>query len=196
MHPDQKYIDALLTNNVKLISELYQKCFPLIRNMVLENSGTQTNAADLFQDALVDLFKMAKNRSFTLTYSICAYLKGICRNKWYDELKKRKLEGVTFTDLEGQDTIGEDSFTLIEEQYVNQARLDLMRKKFDELGESCKELLQLSWTKNTNGKKRSTEEIAQQLHISDGYARKKKSECIVRLMKLVMSDPEFEDLKR
>ncbi|MBD0288460.1 MAG: sigma-70 family RNA polymerase sigma factor, partial [Flavisolibacter sp.] len=55
MHPDQKYIDALLTNNVKLIGELYQKCFPLIRNMVLENSGTQTNAADLFQDALVDL---------------------------------------------------------------------------------------------------------------------------------------------
>jgi RNA polymerase sigma factor (sigma-70 family) len=197
-HADQKYIDALVHNNRELLAELYQKCFPVIKTMVVQNSGTEADAADIFQDSLVDLFKRAKTQPFELSFSICSYIRGMCRYKWNDELKKRRGEGVTFIDIDGHNsrhTIGEDSFRLIEEHRLTQARFDLMREKFKDLGESCKELLQLSWTKDRTGKKISMEEIARILNISDHYARKKKSECIVRLMKLMMNDAAFKNLK-
>ncbi len=195
MHPDQKYIDALLNNDRKLLGELYQKCYPMIRNIVVQNKGTEANAADIFQEALVDLFKRAKAHQLALAFSICSYIKGMCTHKWQDELKKSKREGVTFTDFEGQNEKGEDCFKVEEEHHLKQARLDLIKKKLNEMGESCKKLIRLSWTKNAAGKKISTEEIAKVLHVTEGYARKKKSECIVKLMKLVMDDPEFSDLK-
>ncbi|MCU7548180.1 sigma-70 family RNA polymerase sigma factor [Chitinophagaceae bacterium LB-8] len=195
MHPDQKYIDALLNNDRKLLGELYQKCFPIIRNMVVQNKGTEANAADIFQEALVDLFKIAKARQLTLQFSICAYIKGMCTNKWRDELKKSNSEGVTFTDFDRQDDIGEDYFKVAEEHNLKQARLNLIKKKLNEMGESCKELIRLSWARNAAGKRISTEEIAKALHITEGYARKKKSECIVKLMRLVMDDPEYRNLK-
>jgi RNA polymerase sigma factor (sigma-70 family) len=131
----------------------------------------------------------------TLTFSICAYVKGMCINKWRDELKKSKHEGVTFTDFEGHNDVGEDCFKVEEEHHLKQARLDLIKKKLNEMGESCKELIRLSWTRNATGKRITTEEIAKTLKITEGYVRKKKSECIVKLMKLVMDDPEFRDLK-
>lgn len=195
MHPHQKYIDALLNNNEKLLYELYQKCFPVIRQMVLENNGTETNAADIFQDALLDLFRKAKASEFVLTNSVCAYIKGICRNKWYDELEKRKRLVVTFTGFEEQD-MGEDSFKHSEERQLTEARLHLIKKKFKELGERCKELLRLSWSTNEMGKKRSTDELAAMLNMTNGYLRKKKSECIIKLIKLVRDDPGFKNLNR
>jgi RNA polymerase sigma factor (sigma-70 family) len=194
MHPDQKYIDALLKNDQKLLYELYQKCFPAIRTTVLKNNGTETDAADIFQDALVDLFRKAKTSPVILHASICAYLNGMCRNKWYDELGKKKHLEEAFNHSKGNNA-GEESFTLSEEHRLAQARLNLIRKKFEALGERCKELLRLSWRKNAMGKRRSTDEIAEIFKVTSGYVRKKKSECIVKLIRLVMEDPEFKNLK-
>lgn len=194
MHPHHKYINALLNNDMQLLGELYRNCFPVIRSMVLQNKGTEAAAADLFQDALVDLLRKAKSGSFALRFSICSYIKGMCMYKWRDELEKRKREGVTFTGFEGQDEIGEDCFATAEAHYLKQARLDLIKKKMAELGAGCQELVRLSWAKNAIGKRKSTEEIAEALHISGGYVRKKKSECIGKLIRLVMADPEFKKL--
>lgn len=195
MHPDQKYIDALVNNDRLLLGELYRKCYPIIRNMVLQNQGTEASAADLFQDALTDLFRRVKNSQFTLQFSLCAYLRGMCTYKWRDELKKRKKEGVTFTLSSGQEETGEDYFALAEAHHLKQERLDLIKKKFQEMGDSCKDLLRLSWTRDIAGKRKTTIEIAQALQVTEGYARKKKSECIAKLIRLVMQDPEFLKVK-
>jgi RNA polymerase sigma factor (sigma-70 family) len=195
MHPDQRYIDALIKNDKKLLFELYRKCFPSIREMILQNHGTEASAADIFQEALIDLFRQAKSREFILTSNITSYIKAICRNKWYDEIKKQRRLGVTIGNF-GEQDIGEDSFYLSEEQHLEQAQLELIRKKFQELAEGCRELLTLSWSKDKEDKKRSTEELAKLLNVSPGYVRKKKSECIVKLIRLVMNDPDFKKLKQ
>ena len=194
MHPDQKYVTALVNNDETLLRELYRNCFHAIRTMVLQNKGTEAIAADLFQDALIDLFRKAKKGDFFLTSSICAYIKGMCRNKWYDEQEKQKRLGVTFGAFQEQ-AIGEDAFRFSEEQCLQQERLDLIRKKMKELGKTCQALLRLSWEKNAFSKKKTTNEIAAILHVSNGYVRKKKSECIVKLIKLVVNDPAYKNLK-
>lgn len=165
-HPDQKYINALVNNDVHLLEELYQKYASKIKWMVIQNSGSETDAADIFQEALLALYQKATTENFILTCPLEAFLYLICRNKWLKVLGKRKTAGVTFTDVE-EYNIGEDSFRLAEETSLKQERRNLLLEKLALLGESCRQLLQLSWEGH------SMEEVAKMLHVTYGYARKK-----------------------
>lgn len=188
LHPDQKYIDALLNNDTTLLEELYAKFPGKIKCMVLQNNGTETDAADIFQDALLSIYKKAKGGNFTLTCPFEAFLYRICKNKWLNKLKS-KTRRVTFIDADGFKEIGEDSFGTTETHRMLQARKELFTEKLNELGESCKELLRLSWS----GK--SMEEVAETLKVTYGYARKKKCACMAKLIALVEDSPRFNSLK-
>ena len=188
-HPDQKYIDALVNNDAVLLEELYQKYAGKIKWMILQNNGSETDAADIFQEALISIYNKAKTGDFVLTCPLDAFLYLICRNKWLNELNKRKTGRVTIKDIDGYNNIGEDSFKVAEECTLQQARKDLLNEKLAELGESCRQLLQLSWS----GK--SMEEVAEILKVTYGYARKKKSECMAKLVALVKQSSQFNSLK-
>lgn len=187
-HPDQKYIEALLHNNKPLLDELYKKFSGKIKWMVLKNNGTVNDAADIFQDALLSLYHKARYQNFELTCPLDAFLYLICKNKWLNELNKRKSGGVTISEDDGYN-IGEDSFRLAEEYILQQERFDLLAEKIAQLGESCQQLLRLSWS----GK--SMEEVAESLQMTYGYARKKKSECMAKLVMLVKQSSKFDSLK-
>lgn len=188
-HSDQKYINALLNNDAVLLEELYQKFSAKIKSMVLQNNGTETDAADIFQDALLSIYQKAKTKNFLLTCPLEAFLYLICKNKWMNELSKRKSHKVKFTDTETYENIGYDRFKQIEECELQQARKDLLTEKLNKLSKSSQEILRLSWS----GK--SMEEVARIRNISYGYARKKKSEAMAKLTKLVKQSPEFSTLK-
>src|SRR5688572_14596994 len=144
-HPHQKYIDALVKNDPALLEELYQKYSGKIKLMVLQNSGSETDAADIFQEVLLWIYKKATNQNFTLTCPLDAFLYVACKNKWMSELNKRKLNRVTINDFGGY-SINEDWFQVAEEFKLQQERKDLLTEKLGELREDCRELLQLSWS--------------------------------------------------
>ena len=190
VHPDQKYITALLDNNTALLNELYQKYSGKIKLMVLQNSGTEMDAADIFQDALVCIYHKAKTQNFKLTCPFDAFIYLICKNRWMSELNKRKVAyKIKLSNKEEYEKISDDSFKLIEEVRLQQARKDLLVEKFEQLNKSSKELLQLSW----NGK--SMEEVAQILKVSYSYARKKKSQSMAKLITLVKQSPKYNAVK-
>ena len=101
---------------------------------------------------------------------------------------KRKNAKVTITDAEGYN-ISEDSFKLAEEYILQQQRKVFLLEKLEELGNACRELLLLSWNE------KSMDEVARILNMSYGYARKKKSDCVGKLMVLVKESPEYDFLK-
>ncbi len=188
-HTDQKYIDALLTNDATILRQLYENYSGKIQKMVLQNKGTEADAADIFQEALVAIFHKAKEKGFQLTCPLDAFLYLVCKNKWINELNKRKSRGVTFIDVDGYNSVGEETFRAAENCKTDQERYDLLNEKLEQLGESCRQLLKLSWTKI------SMEEVADMLKVSYGYARKKKSECMAQLIQLVKSSAKFNTLK-
>lgn len=177
-HPDQKYIDALVNNDAVLIEELYKKYSSKIKWMVLQNNGNEADAADVFQDILLSVYKKAKSESFTLTCPLKAFLYIACKNKWMNELRKRKLNTVTINNFSVYN-IDEDSFRVTEEFKLQQERKDLLTDKLEELCQDCRQLLQLNWS----GK--PMKEVAILLNVTYGYARKKKCECMAQLVTLV-----------
>ena len=172
-----------------MLDELYRKFSGKIKGMILNSNGTEDDAADIFQDALLSVYdKAKKNGSFTLTCPLDAFLYLICKNRWINELKKRKNAKVTITDAEGYN-ISEDSFKLAEEFILQQQRKTFLLEKLEELGNTCRELLLLSWSE------KSMDDVAGILNMSYGYARKKKSDCIGKLIVLVKESREYNFLK-
>lgn len=186
-HPDQKYIEALVSNNEILVEEIYRKFSGKIKWMVLKNNGTEAEAGDIFQEALLSISHKAKTQALVLTCPFDAFIYTICKNLWLKVLSKKKLHSL-ITDEEEME-VGEDSQTLAEECLIQEQRLKLLQEKLEELGGKCAELLRLNWS----GK--SMEEVAQEMDMTYGYARKRKVGCMEKLIALIKQDPRFNTMK-
>lgn len=178
LHEDHRYIEALLHNDQKVVQEIYARFAGKIKRHVLSNSGSENDAADIMQEALIDIYQQAKHKGFQLSCPFEPFLLLVCKRKWLNELKKKSVLQVTNID-DTLLTVGEDVFAeaeLLEKQAEEAKHFALM---FEKLGERCKEIIQESL--NTN----SQEKVAEKLGVTYGYLRKKKSECMAGLIKLI-----------
>ena len=177
IHTDQRYITALLQNDVVIVREIYDKYAGKIKHYIMANSGSEDDAADIFQEALIDIYNQATNKQLQLTCPFEPFLLLICKRKWLNVLKKRGREPVT---KEADDvSIGEDVFALAEQMKQNDQRLQMFLQCFENLGEACKDIIK----KCLSGDDQAL--IAEQLKVSYGYLRKKKSECMAALTKMI-----------
>ncbi len=178
VHEDQRYLIALLNNEVALVNEIYKKCAGKVKSFVLFNNGNADDAADIFQEALVDIYNQAKYKNLQLTCPFEPFLLLVCKRKWLNELKKRSISPVT----KNEDDllhIGEDTFEQAEALELQKEQASLFLKAFEQLGERCKEII--SWSM----KGEAQEKVAETLSVTYGYLRKKKSECMASLVKLI-----------
>jgi RNA polymerase sigma factor (sigma-70 family) len=188
MHPDQKYIDALVQNDAILINEVYKKYSPKIAAYIRNNNGDADDAADVFQEALIDIYNKAIAENMVLTCPFDALLTIICRNKWLKKLEKNTRQRVTTTPVE-EYNLSDDAFQQAEQVNASANKKKLFDEKFAILGDGCQELLKLSWL----GK--PLEEVAEILKVTYGYVRKKKSECMGKLTTLIHQSAEYANLK-
>ena len=192
-HHDHKYIMALVNNQTDLIEDIYKEHSDLIKMMVLKNNGSMTEAKDLFQDCLIQLYKMGID-GFILTCPLKSFLYLMCKRKWLNEIRRKKTKGTQeFSDiLENQ--FSEDAEQLYSQFNHENLQWELMKENLAKLGLSCQKIIQLSWTQNSSGKYMKWNDIADQLDLSYGYVRKKAAECKAKLVELVRLDPNFKRL--
>src|SRR5437868_6958714 len=160
---DQEIITHLGNNKyAKAVNGLYDS-FPAVKKFIKENSGNAEDAQDMFQDALVVLYKKVQSGNFSLTVPLKTYLLAVVKNCWYAELRKRKKMPVA----EQQDDIADASIN-------EEPGFDLARSAFDFLGEKCKQLLMLFYFE-----KKSFNEIAKRLSFSnEKIAKNQKYRCM------------------
>ena len=178
LHQDHRFIEALLSNDGRVVQEIYDKIAGKIKRYIINNSGSENDAADILQEALIDIYQQAKYKSFKLSCPFEPFLLLVCKRKWLNELKKRSILPVTKID-DALLVIGEDVFAeaeLLEKQDEEAQRFTLM---FEKLGDRCKEIISESL------KGDAQELVAEKLGVTYGYLRKKKSECMAALIKLI-----------
>jgi RNA polymerase sigma factor (sigma-70 family) len=166
---DPEIVQALQGANQKpALKQLYQY-YPVVRQMILKNSGTKHDAEDIFQEALIILCRKVKEENFQLTASIKTFLFSISRLQWLNELRRRKLSfkeelpELPSTDIEELGTY------IKEEEQFKKAEVALMK-----LGEKCRKLLQLFYSQ-----KKSFKEIADLLDFSnEKIAKNQKYRCM------------------
>lgn len=186
IHTDQRFITGLLQNDTAVVREIYNRFASKLKSYIIQNSGSKDDAADILQESLIDIYQQARHKGLQLTCPFEAFLLLVCKRKWLNELKKRGRQGVTKDPGDVYD-LGEDVFELAGQLQAQEDKATLFMTMFQQLGERCREII----TKCLGNKLQ--EKVAVELGVSYAYLRKKKSECMGELIKLIKTKREFDN---
>ena len=185
IHADQHFVTGLLQNDTVVVREIYERFAGKVKAYIIQNNGSEDDAADIFQESLIDIYQQARYKQLYLTCPFEPFLLLVCKRKWINELKKRGRQRVT---KEPDDlSIGENVFELAEQLKVQDERAGLFMEMFEKLGERCREIIRKCLGHQ------SQDEVATELGVSYAYLRKKKSECMAELIKMIRSKKTLEN---
>ena len=78
---------GLLRNDPATVRALYARHFPTVRQFVLKNSGTLSDAQDVFQEAVTVLWLQVKEGRFVPDSDPGGFLFRVAKNKWLDVVR-------------------------------------------------------------------------------------------------------------
>ncbi len=153
----------------------------LFLGTLIKKGCSETNAKDLYIDAILNFVKMCYKPDFAVS-NVPNYIVGIGRNLFFKTVTKKKQT----TQLEEDISMADEGTPEI--ALIRQERKDALRQLLSKLDDTCREVL-LLWSQKV--KMRG---IAQQMkYKSEGMARKKKHQCLQRLYKIVAENPKMKD---
>lgn len=177
--------EGLRRGDRKVIQEIYTLYHGRIASWVVQNTGSQSDAEDVFQDALTIIYQKTQEQDFFIQYKFYTYLFSICRNLWLKRLRDDRLrQARTENELV---ELAEEVDHFIDEFDVKQ---QIFRRKFAQLGKKCRRIIELSLQGKGLG------EIAALMALEDERrVTKQKSYCKQKLAKLVKEDSLYKELK-
>ena len=187
IHQHKEYIlEGIKENNTGVLKLVYKDYFPGIKRFIENNSGNTEDARDIFQEAILIVYRKLKMNELILTGSFKNYLYSVCKLLWLKQLEKRKKSktsnGSNFNP--GLDFI--DDVTDLKEQ---NDRYRLYWQHFEGLGDDCQKVLRLFLDKVP------LKQIADIMgYSSEQYAKKKKFQCKEALVRRIKNDDVFKEI--
>ncbi len=174
---DQDLIEGLKRNDSKALDALYQMSFGQVKQWMMQNNGSEQDAEDIFQDAVLAVWKNVKEGKYEKKNNVklSTYLFQVCKFRWYENLKSARVKYNTKLDSE-MDVIDTDGMNEISEQ---SERVKYLHQLFHQLGEKCKSILQFYYYQ-----KMPLAQIAEQMGYTAQSAKNEKYRCMQRLKKL------------
>lgn len=177
-----KYTDAEIISAIKegsdrkVLDYLYAYCLPKIRGYIVRNNGSEEEADDMFQDAVVVLYKQVTTGKHDRIEKINYYLFGIVRNLWINRVKKMNRH----TPLENTHYRLSGDHNPLSDLLADEKEKTL-KDVFSKIGEKCIELLNYSIYQ-----KLSMVEIAEKMGFASPDAAKTHNyRCKKKLSELV-----------
>ena len=150
--------------NTRILQHLYEKVLPKICSYICKNSGTRDDAFDIFQDGVMIFYKYVISGKFHENYDISGFLYTVCKNLWINKAKHDRLLLRMEENFEGKE-LSEN----ILDNMISKERESEVRRLLSELGEKCRELLQLAFFYQL-----TTREICDKM----GFANEDTLKCI------------------
>ena len=72
------------------MKHLYANYYPMIRDLIQKNGGSEDDASDIFQDGMVVLYQKSQDPQFSWTSTLKTFLYAVCKNKWLMHLRKKR----------------------------------------------------------------------------------------------------------
>ncbi len=180
--PDSSIIDGLRKQDSGTLNWLYDNYLQSVKDHVIKNSGTADDVSDVFQDAIIILYRQITEDKIRLTTDLKGYFFGIARNVWSAQLRKKKRTTELVIDLSDED----DTINITEpdlERIVSRAFVKLKADQQTVL--------------NLFAEGRSYADIASAMNLkNEVYARRKKYLSKEALMEIIREDPEYQEYLR
>jgi RNA polymerase sigma factor (sigma-70 family) len=174
---EKEIFERICKGDEKALEFLYQKYYRMMTKLVITNSGTEEEARDVYQDALIVFWQKATSGNLVLTSKMSTYIYSICQNLWRKELDRKKR-------LSNEE---KDTAVLLDTDSAERERV--LAKCIDQLGETCKRVLMLYYFEEM-----SMQDIADKLGFANtDTAKTKKYKCKKKLDELVKAQYSEQD---
>lgn len=187
-YSDEQILKGILRHDNLILQYIYKQYYYKINYFIKKNSGNEDDANDVFQEAIIIIYRKLKENDLIFeTSSFQGYLFSVCRFLWLKQLHKRKIEKekISETIPFQEDLYDENLVMLIEKN----ERYGLYQKHFNTLSSDCQKLLQLFFEKV------SLREIANIMgYKGEKYAKKRKFKCKELLISRIKQDAEFKKI--
>ena len=158
----------------------------IIKLTITEINGSSKDAEDIFQNAILVIYKKTQNRELFLTVRFITYLEAVCKKMWYRQLKRKKI--IDFNALDESDE--SEDFICNDDNMHNIMELteknSLYQKHFLILRKECQILLRMFYDEI------KLKKIAEYFGLKNAHqAKKKKYRCKGYLLQSIKNDPLF-----
>lgn len=175
------YLKGIKSSNNLILNEIYNKFFPILKSFVLKNNGTEDDAQDCFQEALIATYRRLQKEDFEITTTFSTYIFNVGKFIWFKKAKK-KVKTTTIEDFR------HGEIEKIEESIESEDKYALFKKGLSALSSDCQKIMSFFF----EGKK--FVEIAELMgYTGSEYARRKKYLCTKTLMEKIKTDPAYLD---
>jgi RNA polymerase sigma factor (sigma-70 family) len=181
----EEIIQGICEHNEKIIYFVYSEYFRIIRQMVKTNSGNDTDADDVFQDAILVLYRKIKENRLNLYVAFSTYLYAVAKKIWQNELKRRSQNSCNIDDFD--DLHYDDD---IEVELIKNEKHKLIWDHFENLSKDCRKIIRLFIDGH------SISEVKEIMNYSsEQHTKNRRLRCKNNLIKSIMNDPLFKELK-
>lgn len=175
---DEKAIfDRICSGDEGALDLVYTKYYRMMTKLVINNSGTEQEAKDIYQEALVVFWQKAISGNLVMTSKMSTYIYSICFNLWRKELERKKRhthEAKDSSEIQDHD---------------RQERIKIISKCVKDLDDTCRKVLTYFYFDGL-----SMTDIADKLGFANtNTAKTKKYKCKQKLDELVKSRFSAED---
>lgn len=174
---EKEVFERIQKGDEKALELIYKKYYRMMTKLVITNSGTEEEARDVYQDALVVFWQKARSGNLVMTAKMSTYIYSICQNLWRKELDRKKR-------LSNEEKDGSQSMDM-----DGPEREKIIAKCMDQLGDTCRKVLMYYYFDEM-----SMQEIAEKLGFANtDTAKTKKYKCKQKLDELVKAQYSEQD---
>ncbi|MDF1695531.1 MAG: sigma-70 family RNA polymerase sigma factor [Saprospiraceae bacterium] len=167
------------------LKQMYTQLFPIIKSFIQKNNGSEDDAADIFQDAIIVFYEKIRLKEFKLSSSIRTYLYSVCKHLWLNKLRAQKK--VTSLTVENESIIVDPMSLKV---LGSEDRNEYLRQLMSSIGGDCKKVLIYYYYDRLKMK-----EIALRMNFAtEQVAKNKKSSCLKKLKLMVAKSPRLKEL--
>ncbi|HCV43100.1 MAG TPA: RNA polymerase subunit sigma [Bacteroidetes bacterium] len=177
LNEDARILDQIRNGEEEALVRLYETNERQIQSFVMKNSGTQDDAKDMLQEAIVILWERVHTGRYEHTAKISTFIFATVRNLWLRRLARTRRESPL--EIDNETTPSEESSALDEMIETEQAAAVVAA--LNKLGDPCRRLLVLYYWEEL-----SMEQIAEQMGFANSdTAKSKKYLCKKELQRLL-----------
>lgn len=165
---EEDLVERIQANDQTVLGEIFIRYEKMVSGYVKTHGGNDADAEDALQESIIVLWQNVCSGSFQLTSKLGTYLMAVAKNKWREELRKRR----NFSSVkESRDFSNDEADSL--DMMVTQEETNLVHRALNTISPLCKQLLLLFYFEERN-----LGDIAQILKFANAdVAKSKKYQC-------------------
>lgn len=182
---DVEIITGLRKRDNRVLQYIYKNSFNPIKQLIMSNAGSENDAEDIFQEALIIIFKkIREEQDFSLTAAFTTYIYSISRLLWLKHLRNIKKIEIDPLNRDHEERIEFEPPSPVHDKDL---RMAIYQRTLLKIPEDCQKILTLTAQDITSM------EIARQLGFrSENYVRKRRHFCKEYLINKIKEDPDYQ----